>query len=132
MFDFIDTGRGIQILYEYTKEEILESDFFDLPPAGYLTLLESERQKKWYMLNPTKLNKDYIAGSLAFIVDEHEKNILLRAVRFVKENSVSLPADSSFLERLLYLKGIIPSCFFSSKKNASGNNHNVILLNKSV
>ncbi len=132
MFDFIDTGKGIQVLYEYIKEELLESDFFDLPPDGYLKLLESERQKQWYMLNPEKLNKDYISDSSAFIMDEREKNILLRAVRFVKENSVSLPADSSFLERLLYIKGFIPSVFFSSTKKTEGNNHNVIPLNKSV
>ena len=60
MFYFIETGRGIQILYEYTKEEILESDFFELPPEGYKKLLESEQEQKWYMLNPAKLNKNYI------------------------------------------------------------------------
>ncbi|WP_425361054.1 hypothetical protein [Candidatus Tisiphia endosymbiont of Stenodema calcarata] len=30
MFGFLEVGREIQILYEYAKAEILESDFFDL------------------------------------------------------------------------------------------------------
>ena len=128
MFDFIETGRGIQILYEYAKEEILESDFFDLPPEGYKKLLESEQEQKWYMLNPAKLNKNYIAEMSAFVVDEREKSILLRAVKFINATSAALPTEASFLEKLLYTKKFVPSCFFSSKQEAKNNDAHIIQL----
>lgn len=132
MFDFIETGRGIQILYEYTKEEILESDFFELPPEGYKKLLESEQEQKWYMLNPAKLNKNYITEKSAFVVDDREKDILLRAVKFINTTSATLPTEASFLEKLLYTKKFVPSCFFSGKGQEKSEDASIIPLNQNL
>jgi len=67
---------------------------------GYEQLLESEQQKKWYILNLGKLNKNYFAEKLAFIVDEREKNILLRAVKFVKTTSATITYLGVFFRKI--------------------------------
>ena len=126
MFDFIETGRAIQILYQYAKAEILESDFLDLPAEAYKTLLESEKELNWYMLNPAKLNKNYFAQQSAFIVNEREKSSLLKAVQFIDTTTARLPIETSFLERLLYTKKSIPPCFFPSVKATSNDKNRII------
>ncbi|MFP3018478.1 MAG: hypothetical protein ACEY3E_06335 [Candidatus Tisiphia sp.] len=45
MFDFLEVGRGIQVLYEYAKAEILESDFL----ISKLKII-----KNWKNLSETK------------------------------------------------------------------------------
>ncbi|WP_341756507.1 MULTISPECIES: hypothetical protein [unclassified Candidatus Tisiphia] len=132
MFGFLEVGRGIQVLYEYAKAEILESDFFDLQAKDYQKLEESERDQKWYMLNPAKLNKNYLEEKAAFIVNEREKYILLRAVHFINKSTETMPVESSFLERLLYTKNFIPSCFFSSKPKTTNNDSRIIQLHDNV
>ncbi|WP_342265009.1 hypothetical protein [Cardinium endosymbiont of Philonthus spinipes] len=126
MFDFIETGRGIQILYQYAEQEIVESDFFDLPAEGYQQLSEIEQEQKWYMINPEKLNKNYIEERAYLIVNEREKYILLRAVKFI--NSVSEKVDSSFLEKLLYAKHCIPDCFSSTSRKTKNSDSRMIQL----
>ena len=128
MLDFFDTARGVQILYEYAKDEILESDFFDLPPEGYRKLPESEKGRRWYMLNPEKLNKNYVAERAFLIIDEREKEILLRAVRFINKSAAELPTNASFLEKLLYTKQFVPACLYSSKSQEKNNNADIVQL----
>ncbi|OZG31352.1 MULTISPECIES: hypothetical protein [Rickettsieae] len=132
MFGVLEVGRGIQVLYEYVKAEILESDFFALQPKDYQRLEESERDQKWYMLNPEKLNKNYIEEKAAFLVNEREKYILLRAVHFINTSTAEMPVESSFLERLLYTKKFVPSCFFSSKPKTTNNDSRIIQLHDKV
>lgn len=132
MFGFLEVGRGIQVLYEYAKAEILESDFFDLQPKDYQKLEESERDQKWYMLNPEKLNKKYFEEKAAFVVNEREKYILLKAVHFINKTTATMPVESSFLEGLLYTKNFIPSCFFSSKPKTINNDSRIIQLHDKV
>lgn len=129
MLDFIKTASAVKMLYEYVKEEIVESDFFALLPKDYLRLPESDRQNTWYMLNPNKLNKKYSTQKFAFIVDEEEKNSILRAVRFVNNTSVDLPSNASFLEKLLYTKKFVPSCLYSSSEKAETGDAVVININ---
>ena len=114
------------------KEEILESDFFDLPPEGYAKLPESEQEQKWYMLNPAKLNKNYIEERSVFLVDEREKYILLRAVKFVNTTAAELSTEVSFLEKLLYTKKFVPSCFFYSKKEEKIEPADIVQLKQNV
>ncbi|AXI24391.1 hypothetical protein CE557_583 [Cardinium endosymbiont of Sogatella furcifera] len=131
LFDFIETGRGIQILYQYAKQEILESDFFDLTAEGYQQLSEIEQTQKWYILNAEKLNQNYIEEGAYFIVNEKEKNILLRAVQFIHFTSEKLATNASFLERLLYSKHCMPDCFFSTSTKNENENCRIIQLGQS-
>ncbi|HJD55319.1 MAG TPA: hypothetical protein LFW21_01430 [Rickettsia endosymbiont of Pyrocoelia pectoralis] len=116
MLGFIRLASAIKVLYQYTKNEILEQDFFDLSAKDYLKIPAEDRGRKWYMLNPSKLNNKHINDPAAFIVDEDEKYYILQAISFVKETSASLSTDASYLERLLYTKKFIPSCLFSSEE----------------
>ena len=128
MLDFIETGRGIQILYRYAQREILASDFFELTAEGYQQLSTIKQTEKWYTINPEKLNKNYIEEGSYFIVNEREKAILLIAVKFINFASENLPADSSFLERLLYAKHCIPDFFSATSEKIESNNCRMIQL----
>jgi hypothetical protein len=124
MFEFIEVARGIQVLYKYAKEEILELDFFELQPSDYQKLPEESQDQKWFMINPEKLNENYFAQNDAFIVSEGEKYSLLKAVKFINltVTTEKLPVDSSFSERLFYTKSSLPPVLFSdSSKKTNGN-----------
>lgn len=96
-----------------------------------LSYLEEDRNRKWYVLNPDKLNNKHSQDPSAFIVDEDEKDAMIRAVKFVNETTNSLPADSSFLERLLYTKNFIPPCFFSDN-TVKNNDSSVVSINSTA
>jgi hypothetical protein len=124
MFEFIEVARGIQVLYKYAKEEIVESDFFELLPSDYEKLPEGSQDQKWFMINPEKLKENYAAQNDAFIVSEEEKYSLLKAVKFINltVSTEKLPIESSFLERLFYAKSSLPEVLFSdSSKKTNGN-----------
>lgn len=122
MFDFIETAAAIKVLYQYVKEEVDLLDFFELSAESYPHLYESSDQQ-WYMLNPKKLKKEHMIQPEALIVEESQKNSLLKAIIFIKTYSKDLPDSSSFLERLLYCKRILPPCIYETseeKENIKG------------
>lgn len=112
MLDFIETTAAIKVLYKHFKEEVDTLDFFELPIESYPHLYESPDQQ-WYMLNPQKLKKEYMTQSEGLIVNQDQKNSLLKAVLLIKNYSEKLPS-SSFLERLLYCKKMLPPCFYEN------------------
>lgn len=119
MLDFLETARGIKVLYEYVSEEILEKDFFEFLASDYNKLLEADRELKWYVVNPEKLRQHYAADPAAFVVDEYEKYLIMRAIAFIKHVSVKLPEETSFGKRLEYAKAFVPSCLYSKKEKTA-------------
>lgn len=111
MLGFIKYAEAVSVLYKYVTVELSEKDFFELPEKFYKTLPLERQSEELYIVNSNKLRKDVEEN---FIVNAEEKKILLGAVQFVNNSSAKLPADTSFLERLLYIKKIIPPAFFSS------------------
>jgi len=64
------------------------------------------------MVNPSKLRSQ---AREIWVVDSDEKDKVLRAVRLIKKATEELPADSTFLERMLYAKKRLPPVLFTPR-----------------
>ena len=113
MADLLDLAAAINTLYIYIYWYIEDKDFVDLTEGHYAKLPISEKNKKWFVINPIKL-RPYTKTTL--IVDEADKKHLVAAVRLICAISQNLPETSSFRERLLYCKGFLPACMFDTQK----------------
>ena len=112
MLDFLETATAICTLYEHVKEELTEDDFWPLTQEQYEKLPLQERSKEWFMINPSKLRSQ---AKEIWIVDDNEKDTVLRAIRLIRKSTEELPDNSAFLERLLYAKKRLPPILFTPK-----------------
>ena len=77
IFNFIQMGQAIQILYQYVKEELIESDFIELSVQECEQLSESDPKQRCYTINSAKLNKKYAEEPSSFIVDVSTNSIIV-------------------------------------------------------
>lgn len=113
MDELLDLAAAINTLYKYIYWEMEDKDFIPLAEEHYIRLPVSERNKKWYVINPFKIKK-YRKETL--VVDEKDKKQLLAAVRLICAISQQLGDTALFRERLLYCKSYLPSCIFTQPK----------------
>lgn len=99
-------------MYKYVQDEINEDDFFELSPQQYKRLPASDQNDTWYTINPSKLKQAHVSTPELIILSEDNKRSLLNAIRMIWHFSSDLPANASFLERLLYAKRVLPRDLF--------------------
>ncbi|RZI45456.1 hypothetical protein [Candidatus Finniella inopinata] len=112
MLDFIETAAAIKSYYTDLTDFLEEDDFWVLTAEQQKRLAKEDQDKEWFMINPSKL-KDKTAS--ISVVDSYEKDSLLRAVLFIMKTTNALPEGSSFKERLLYTKRVLPPVIFTDK-----------------
>ena len=108
MLEMLLLGATIRSFYNEIKHEVKKEDFWCLTSEQKIKLPKDQRDQTWYMLNPDKLAKNVTSANDAYIVNEEERGLLLRAVSLIKNMSDTLPSDAKFSERLLYIKKILP------------------------
>lgn len=113
MLDFVETAAALRVLYQHVNHTLIDTDFWPLTEEQYHALPAAEQHTTWFMINPAKLKAK---SPTNWMVDEAEKHRLLQAVAFVHKNTNALPAASSLLERLLYLKQILPPILFTPRE----------------
>jgi hypothetical protein len=117
MFALMLVAQSFGTMDQYLEKAVSEEDFWCAPERAYQSLDEEEKKQNWFMLNPQKLKEKYRLSNEALIVTEQEKRSLLKAFDMLYEYSKELPDNTSFKERLLTVKGMLPPVFFASKEN---------------
>lgn len=113
MLDFLNMARAIQVLYQHIRTKLAEDDFWPLTKDQYSKLSPEERTRSWFMINPSKIRSNEEA---IWILDSNEKDTMLQAVNFIERSTRELPTNSSFPERLLYAKQMLPPVLFTRKE----------------
>jgi len=110
MFDFFETAAAIKKYYTDLTDFLTEDDFWPLTTEQQKCLVKEDQDKEWFMINPAKLKDKTPSIS---IVDSYNKESLMKAFRFIMKTTNDLPEGSSFKERLLYTKSILPPVIFT-------------------
>lgn len=96
-----DLEKPIEWLYKYVQWEIKEADFFLLSKEFYNKLSNKNHlEDKYYILCPHSLSNASKLGVL--LLNEFEKQSILKAVRIIMLISQELNPDVSFIERLQF------------------------------
>ncbi len=114
-------ASALRVIYELGVE-LKKEDFLELTPDQYESLISQggDANKKWFYITPSKV-KNAKAGEFA-IVNEMEKKDLLTAVKFIyQESGNKVQPYTSFKERLLILKSILPPAILTPPEEENEN-----------
>lgn len=99
--------------------EVQSEDFWELTADHYELLSVEERQGKWFIINPEKLNQKNKMDSRMLILSEQQKESLLIAFKTLKNYTKNLPQNTHFKERILAAKSQFPPVFFNEDAEKS-------------
>ena len=118
MDELLDLAAALNTLYNYIDWHIDDKDFIKLSQDHYIKLPVSDRNKRWYIINPFKVSKKN--SKVTLVVDEKDKQQLLSATLFINIMSQALPNTVGFGERLIYCRKFLPKCVFENYKKLEG------------